>query len=220
MIMKQFPIDRAIIILREFVTHLPAPLVDGMRQENRSSYEILITTILSLRTKDTITEKVVPKLFALANTPADMLKLSSEQIKHVIYSVGFYRNKARSILAISHMLVEKYNGKVPYDMDKLLAMPGVGRKTANLVLTVGFGLPGICVDVHVHRISNRWGYIKTKTPDKTEFALRKKLPTEYWIEYNKLLVTLGQQICHPTSPKCSQCPLEHICLKVEVTRSR
>jgi endonuclease-3 len=134
--------------------------------------------------------------------------------------VGFYRSKARSICQICTILLEHYSGEVPADLDVLLALPGVGRKTANLVLTAGFGLPGICVDTHVHRICNRWGYVQTKTPDATEFALREKLPTEYWLLINGLLVTLGQNICHPTSPRCSACPVAQWCARIGVTRSR
>jgi endonuclease-3 len=134
--------------------------------------------------------------------------------------VGFYRTKARSIRAVCALLIERHAGRVPSDLDALLALPGVGRKTANLVLTMGFGLPGICVDTHVHRICNRWGYVQTKTPDDTELALRQKLPPEYWIEINGLLVTLGQHICHPTSPRCSVCPVAEYCERVGVERSR
>jgi endonuclease-3 len=149
-----------------------------------------------------------------------MVQHSAEELEQVIYPVGFYRNKAKSILAISQQLIDEHHGQVPDDLDTLLALPGVGRKTANLVVTAGFGKPGICVDIHVHRISNRWGYIDTKTPEKTEFALREKLPQEYWLEYNGLLVSMGQNLCTPTSPWCSKCPLTQFCERVGVTRSR
>lgn len=215
-----FPIDKAITILREVVSQWPQPLIDEMSNKEQTPFKILIATILSLRTKDSITAKVVPKLFALANNPSNMLKLSQVQLERIIYPVGFYRNKAKSILLICEILLDKFNGEVPPNMDLLLSLPGVGRKTANLVLTAGFNLPGICVDIHVHRISNRWGYVKTKTPDKTEMALRQKLPSKYWLEYNKLLVTLGQIICHPTSPRCSNCPLNKLCPKIGVLRQR
>jgi endonuclease-3 len=218
--MTDFPIDTAMTILREAVKAWQQPLIAAMDQADQTPFQILIATILSLRTKDTLTAEVVPRLFTLANNPVDMLQLKPEVIEAAIYPVGFYRNKARTILAISRRLVDEFDGEVPADLDTLLTFNGVGRKTANLVITAGFGLPGICVDIHVHRISNRWGYVKTKTPEQTEMALREKLSSSYWLEYNKLLVTLGQTICHPTSPWCSRCPLIEICPKIGVTRRR
>ncbi len=215
-----FSIYTAIEILRNVTASMPQPLIDQMRETHQTPYKILVATLLSLRTKDATTAQVTPKLFALAQTPSEMVQLSLQQIETAIYPVGFYRNKAKTLHAVSHMLLEKHGGNVPRTLDELLALPGVGRKTANLVLTAGFGLPGICVDIHVHRISNRWGYVKTASPDKTELALRKKLPPEYWLEYNQLLVTLGQTLCHPTSPWCSKCPLSHFCPKIDVTRQR
>ena len=155
-----------------------------------------------------------------ADTPQTMLELSEERIAELIYPVGFYRTKAKSIRQVCALLIERHGGAVPKTLDELLALPGVGRKTANLVLTAGYGLPGICVDTHVHRICNRWGYIQTKDPEATEMALRAKLPPEYWLEINKLLVALGQNICHPTSPRCSICPVAVLCQRVGVTRSR
>jgi endonuclease-3 len=149
-----------------------------------------------------------------------MLRLTPEQIEQAIYPVGFYRTKARTLLDISRILVDEYGGRVPDDIDTLLTLPGVGRKTANLVVTAGYGKPGICVDTHVHRITNRWGYVSTRSPDETEMALRAKLPPEYWLEINTLLVALGQNICHPTSPRCSICPVQTWCDRVGVTRSR
>lgn len=215
-----FEIDAVMAILHETMPQFPSPLIDGVGVNSESPFHILIATILSLRTKDTLTAVVSPRLFAAAATPAAMLALSEEQIAELIYPVGFYRTKARSIRAICAILLEQHGGAVPADLDALLALPGVGRKTANLVLTMGFGLPGICVDTHVHRICNRWGYIKTKTPEETEFALRAILPPQHWIAINGLLVTLGQNICHPTSPKCSVCPVAAYCARVGVTRSR
>lgn len=215
-----FDIDAAIQTLQQTMPDYPAPLIDGMNENSQTPFRILIATILSLRTKDTLTAVVAPRLFAAADTPETMLALSEEQIAELIYPVGFYRNKARSIREISALLLEHYDGQVPADLDALLALPGVGRKTANLVVTMGFGLPGICVDTHVHRISNRWGYIQTKTPEETEFALREKLPIKHWNVINGLLVTLGQNICHPTSPRCSVCPVAVYCARIGVTRSR
>jgi endonuclease-3 len=217
--MTDFPIHAVIAALRETMPRYPQPLVDGMREE-RSPFRVLIATILSLRTKDTLTAVVAPRLFAEAATPAEMLALSEERIAELIYPVGFYRTKARAIRQICALLLERYGGEVPRELDELLALPGVGRKTANLVLTAGYDLPGICVDTHVHRICNRWGYLQTKTPEATELALREVLPREYWMEINMLLVTLGQHICHPTSPRCSICPVAFACARVGVTRSR
>jgi endonuclease-3 len=218
--MADFDIHKVMSTLQTEMAAYPQPMVEGMAPEMRTPFTVLIATILSLRTKDTLTATIIPKLFALADSPQAMLKLSEEQLADTIYPVGFYRNKARTIRQICTLLLEHYDGKVPDDMDTLLALPGVGRKTANLVLTAGFGLPGICVDTHVHRICNRWGYVQTKNPDATELALREKLPEQYWIPINGLLVTLGQQICHPTSPKCSVCPVAACCAQVGVTRSR
>jgi endonuclease-3 len=218
--MKDNDIHQVIAILRESAQAWQPALVDGMGKQQRTPYQILIATILSLRTKDTLTAQIAPKLFGLANNPQDMLRHSPEEIAEVIYPVGFYRNKAKSILAISQKLIDDYGGNVPADLEALLKLPGVGRKTANLVLTAGFNKPGICVDTHVHRISNRWGYIQTKTPEQTEFALRDKLPQEYWIEYNGLLVSMGQNLCTPISPWCSRCPVSQFCERVGVERSR
>jgi endonuclease-3 len=149
-----------------------------------------------------------------------MLQLSETTIAQAIYPVGFYRTKAKTILEICRTLVERHAGRVPADMEALLELKGVGRKTANLVLALGFQIPAICVDTHVHRISNRWGYVRTKGPEQTELALRRKLPKEYWLIYNDLLVAFGQNLCKPISPLCSQCPLDAVCRKVGVTLHR
>jgi endonuclease-3 len=218
--MTNFDIHAAMAILSETMPRFEQPLIEAMGAAHQTPFHILVATILSLRTKDTLTSVVAPRLFAAADTPAALLALDEEQLATLIYPVGFYRTKARSIRQVCALLIERHGGKVPADLDALLALPGVGRKTANLVLTMGFGLPGICVDTHVHRICNRWGYIRTKNPDKTELALRDKLPVEYWIPINGLLVTLGQNICHPTSPRCSICPVAEYCQRVGVMRSR
>lgn len=215
-----FPIDAVMATLREHMPQFQQPLIDQMGVAGATPFRVLIATILSLRTKDTLTAVVAPRLFAAADTPEAMLALGEERIAELIYPVGFYRNKARSIIQICRILIEHYAGAVPADLDALLALPGVGRKTANLVLTAGFGLPGICVDTHVHRICNRWGYVQTRDPDATELALRAKLPPEYWVAINGLLVTLGQNICLPISPRCSVCPVASACARVGVTRSR
>jgi endonuclease-3 len=215
-----FDIHAVMASLRTAMPQFQQPLIDQMGDAGQTPFRILIATLLSLRTKDTLTAVVAPRLFAVADTPETMRALGEEHIAELIYPVGFYRNKARSIVQICTILIEQYAGAVPDDLDALLALPGVGRKTANLVLTAGFGLPGICVDIHVHRICNRWGYVYTRDPDKTELALRAKLPQEYWISINSLLVTLGQNICTPTSPRCSACPIAAYCPRIGVTRSR
>jgi endonuclease-3 len=159
-------------------------------------------------------------LFAWATTPEGLAALPVSTIEHLIYPVGFYRTKARSLKALCRDLLRRYRGRVPDDLDELLTLPGVGRKTANLVVTLGFRKPGICVDTHVHRITNRWGYVRTQTPDTTEQALRRKLPRPYWIVLNDLLVPYGQHRCTPVSPFCSECGLHSWCRRVGVTRSR
>lgn len=181
---------------------------------------MLISCILSLRTQDSTTAKASHRLFAFADTPEAMLKLSAKKIEKLIYPVGFYKTKAKAIRHICRTLLEVYDGKVPDEIDELLKLTGVGRKTANLVVTLGYNKPGICVDTHVHRISNRWGYVKTKTPEQTEIALRAKLPKPYWIEYNDLLVSFGQHLCRPISPLCSQCPVKRFCSQINVTVRR
>jgi endonuclease-3 len=218
--MRDNDIHQVITILREQAKAWTPALVDNKAKDEWGPYQILMATILSLRTKDTLTAQVAPRLFALADTPQRMVQHSPEQIEEVIYPVGFYRNKAKSIWAISQKLIGDYNGHVPDELDELLKLPGVGRKTANLVITAGFHKPGICVDIHVHRISNRWGYVQTKNPEQTEFALREKLPHEYWLEYNGLLVSMGQNLCTPTSPWCSRCPVIEFCDRIGLTRSR
>jgi endonuclease III len=195
-------------------------LTEVSRTMGRDPFKILIGCLLSLRTKDETTGPAAARLFALAGTAEAMLHLSAAQIAQAIYPVGFYRTKATSILDICRTLVDRYDGQVPDTMEGLLELKGVGRKTANLVLTMGFQKPAICVDTHVHRISNRWRYVRTKTPEETEFALRRKLPKAYWMVYNDLLVAFGQNICRPISPLCGQCPLSDSCAKVGVTQHR
>lgn len=197
-----------------------APIVTFVAVSHGSPFEVLVSTVLSLRTKDDCTRGAVERLFAVARTPKAILALPVEKIEKLIYPVGFYKTKAKNLLAISSILLEKYGGDVPDEIDTLLELPGVGRKTANLVVTLGYGKPGVCVDTHVHRISNRWGYVETKTPEETEFALRAKLPAEWWIPINDILVAFGQTLCHPTSPWCSKCPVAADCRRIGVTRSR
>ena len=183
-------------------------------------FRVLIACILSLRTQDTTTGPAAQRLFALADTPKDLLTLSPRVIERAIYPVGFYRTKARVVLGIARDLLERFAGRVPDDIDALLTLNGVGRKTANLVVTMGYNKPGICVDTHVHRISNRLGYVRTRSPEETEMALRATLPRRFWIDYNDLLVGFGQNVCTPISPHCSRCPVRALCRRVGVTSSR
>jgi len=215
---SDFPIVATLMQLQTALVGLPQPLIDQMHAAG--PFKVLIATILSLRTRDDTTAVAAPRLFAVADTPQSMVTLSADEVAQLIYPVGFYRTKARDILAICQQLITHHAGEVPADMTQLLALPGVGRKTANLVLAIGFGIPAICVDIHVHRICNRWGYVDTTTPEETEQVLRQALPSAFWIPINGLLVTLGQQICHPTSPRCSQCPLRTVCAQRGVTRRR
>ncbi len=206
--------------LREATRAWRQPIVTEIARLRRDPFCVLISTILSLRTKDEVTRAASERLFALADTPEGLLGLDLVTLERCIFPVGFYRNKAKTIHAVCHDLIEFHGGRVPADLDELLRLPGVGRKTANLVRTLGYGLPGICVDTHVHRIMNRLGYVRTRTPEETEFALRDKLPAEYWIEINDLLVTFGQNMCKPISPLCSRCPIHDQCQRVGVTTHR
>lgn len=196
------------------------PAVSKIARRRRDPFRILISTVLSLRTKDEVTDVASRRLFAIASTPATLSKTSVRSIEKAIYPVGFYRTKARSIKEIARRLVVDYGGRVPDTIDELLTFKGVGRKTANLVITLGYGKDGICVDTHVHRISNRLGLVRTKTPEQTEFALMKVLPRKHWIGYNELLVSFGQKVCTPLSPFCSRCPLAGRCPQIGVMRKR
>ena len=210
----------ALKILRREAPGWNAPILNLIAEEEDDPFKTLIGCILSLRTRDETTAVAASRLFALADSPEKMLALPIGELEPAIYPVGFYRTKTRSIRQICSDLLDKFGGRVPDKIDALLKLPGVGRKTANLVVTQAFRKPGICVDTHVHRISNRWGLVRSTTPDKTEAALRNVLPRRYWIEFNGLLVAFGQTICQPVSPLCSRCPLLGRCPRIGVTRSR
>jgi endonuclease III len=214
------PVGRLIARLRRVQPDWRITALAEVSAERRDPFYVLIACILSLRTKDETTGPAASRLFALAEGPEAMGRLPARQIERAIFPVGFYRTKARVILGICRDLLERFGGAVPDRIDELLTLKGVGRKTANLVVTMGFGKPGICVDVHVHRISNRWGVIRTRNPSESEAALRRRLPRRYWIGYNDLLVAFGQNICQPVSPHCSICPLAGACPRIGVTRSR
>ena len=196
------------------------PAVSLVAVELQDPYYVLISTVISLRTKDDVTIKTSRRLFDNASTPEDMIKLSVEEIEKLIYPAGFYKRKAIQIKEISKILVEKYDGKVPSNAEELMALPGVGLKTTNLTLNLGFGIVAICVDCHVHQITNRLGWIKTKTPEESEKALMQIMPKRFWIPLNELLVSYGQEVCTSVSPKCSMCPQNANCPKIGVIHSR
>lgn len=218
--MEDRQINSIIKILKKELELGELPIVSHLAEDQRDPFVILISTLLSLRTKDEVTAVATERLFALASTPQEMLRVPLDKIARTIYPVGFYRVKARTIHHVCRELIKRFSSKVPDDIDDLLSIKGIGRKTANLVVTLAYGKEGICVDTHVHRISNRLGYVKTKTPDETEFALRAKLPRRYWIIYNTIMVAFGRQTCKPVSPLCSLCPVNKYCDRVGVTFSR
>jgi len=206
--------------VRSEMSHESPPVVTMVARMAKDSFRVLVATVLSLRTQDKVTAAACDRLFARAVTPKQLAMLSANEIEKLIYPVGFYRTKAKSLKAIAKKLLDEYNGTVPSDIDTLLTFPGVGRKTANLVLSEGYNIPAMCVDTHVHRISNRWGYVNTTTPEKTETALRAILPKKHWLEYNYLLVAFGQHRCTPLRPRCSDCPVRQWCPRIGVTTSR
>jgi endonuclease-3 len=219
------PVDRRTVgrllkLLRHAAKGWNAPVMALEAAEHGDPFRVLIGCVLSLRTRDETTAEAAPRLFAEASTPQAMLNLGEDSIARLIYPVGFYRTKAAVIIGICREIIARFGARVPDSIDALLTLKGVGRKTANLVVTEAFAKPGICVDTHVHRISNRWGLVKTKTPDRTEIALREVLPRRHWLEYNGILVAFGQTICHPTSPWCSRCKIADLCPRIGVVRSR
>jgi endonuclease-3 len=220
LLMEEIKINDVIKILKKELAVGTMPIVSHLAENQRDPFMILISTLLSLRTKDEVTAVATERLFALATTPAEMLKVPQTKIAKVIYPVGFYHVKARTIHSVCRDLINRFNSQVPDDLNELLSINGVGRKTANLVVTLAYGKEGICVDTHVHRFSNRLGYVKTKTPNETEFALRAKLPKRHWIIYNTVMVAFGRKTCKPISPLCSQCKVFKYCDRVGVGLSR
>lgn len=208
-------------LLRKATKGMTKPAVTQIIAEyGRDPFLVLISCLLSLRTKDTVSLPASQRLFCVAKTPQEIIDIPLQQLKKIIYPVAFYRKRARQLHAACQELLKKFDGQVPNSEDALLSIKGVGRKTMNLVLGEGFGIPALCVDTHVHRISNRLGLVSTKTPQETEKALKKILPQQYWIEYNTLLVMWGQNICVPISPFCSRCAISSLCQKVGVKKSR
>jgi endonuclease-3 len=219
--MKKADIHKVYDILEDVYKNMEEPSVTKIsKQTKRDPFRVLVSCLISLRTKDEVTLEASTRLFAKADNPADMLKLSEEEIGRLIYPAGFYKTKAVTITNICRILLDEYEGVVPDEIDELLKLKGVGRKTANLVVVEGYERDAICVDTHVHRIFNRLGYVKTKNPDKTEMELRRILPQKYWIRINEILVSYGREICKPVSPYCSTCRLSEICDKVSVDKRR
>jgi len=211
---------RVLPAVRKAVRGERAPSVTEIARRSHDPFRVLVSTVISARTKDEVTGEAARRLFAEAATPKAIAALAERRIAELIYPAGFYRTKAKAIRALSAKVAGDFGGRVPDTMEGLLSLPGVGRKTANLVLTLGFALPGICVDTHVHRVVNRLGIIGTKTPAETEACLRAALPRGYWFEVNDLLVTFGKTICAPVSPRCSICPIARSCSRAGVGRSR
>lgn len=212
-------VQRFLDLLEREVAAYRVPVVDLIAVQTADPYRVLVATILSSRTKDDVTAAASARLFDRAPDVHRLAALTEDDIRELIYPVGFYQTKARHLVATAALLIERYAGCVPQTIEELVGLPGVGRKTANLVLAVAFGIPAICVDTHVHRIMNIWGYTKTRTPYETEMALRKKLPEAYWIKVNRLLVAFGQKICKPVAPCCTICLLGQDCARIGV-RSR
>jgi len=212
--------DLILGLLQDEVSSLKTPAVGLIAERTEDPFCILIACVLSLRTRDDVTAAASARLFKIASRPLEMSTLSAGELELAIYPVSFYRNKAKSILGICKEVLGSFSGEVPDTIEDLLTLPGVGRKTANLVVSVAYHKPAICVDIHVHRISNRLGYIKTKTPDESEMVLRKKLPKHHWMTYNDILVPFGQFVCTPVSPHCGRCVIHSYCRQVGVTKHR
>ena len=217
--MKEVDISKIYSILKKETKNYKAPVVDLIEIQTQDPFKVLVATILSARTKDETTVKVCEKLFSKVKNFKDFDKFKQSEIEKLIYPVGFYKTKAKYLKKLPQALKE-FNSKVPSEINDLLKLPGVGRKTANLVRAVAFKKDGMCVDIHVHRISNRLGYVRTKTPFETEMKLREKLPKKYWENFNSMLVAFGQNLCRPISPHCSKCPIINYCNQVGVEKKR
>jgi endonuclease-3 len=222
---RRAPVDNAVLPailrrLRREAARQQAPIVTLIAVTTREPWRVLSSCILSLRTQDQVTAKAAERMFARWPTIEAMAGADVKEVEKAIFPVGFYRTKAPQLVEMARRILDEWKGRVPDEIDELVKLKGVGRKTANLVVVAGYDKPGICVDTHVHRITNIWGYVKTKTPEQTEIALREKLPRRYWMEINDLLVSFGQTICRPLSPRCSECPIEQWCPKIGVGRRR
>jgi endonuclease III len=201
------------ILKKEFGKHR-MPVIDLIQLQENDPFKVLIATILSARTRDQTTTEAARRLFKFAAKPSDLASMSVKEIERLIFPVGFYQNKARFLHDLPDELDRLFGGRIPDTVEELIQLPGVGRKTANLVVAVGFNKPAICVDVHVHRITNRLGYLKTRTPLETEMTLRRILPQKHWITFNSSLVSFGQHTCLPLNPRCDGCPLLGYCDRV------
>ncbi len=215
--MMTFPIDKAVALLEEEVRDYEVPVVDLVAAQTKDPFKILVATILSARTKDEVTAVACRRLFKKIDKPEDLESIPAAELEKIIYPVGFFRNKAKHLMQLPGVLRDKFDSRIPDNVESLVPLPGVGRKTANLVVVIAFGKPGICVDTHVHRIMNIWGYVKTETPLQTEMALREQLPEKYWLRINSILVAFGQGTCKPVRPHCDRCVLLDICPQLGVT---
>jgi len=214
--MQNKDIDIVLTRLQEHFYSVKTPVVDLIQIKTEDPFKVLVATILSARTKDETTAKAAEKLFTKVQKPEDLENIPLDELDALITPVGFHRVKAKHLKELPKVLKAKFGGIIPAEIDELLELPGVGRKTANLVRAVAFQKPAICVDVHVHRICNRWGYIKTKTPLETEMTLRQKLPLKYWLNFNSYLVAFGQNLCTPRKPKCEKCPISEFCKRIGI----
>jgi len=214
--MQNKDIDIVLTRLQEHFYSVKTPVVDLIQIKTEDPFKVLVATILSARTKDETTAKAAEKLFTKVQKPEDLENIPLDELDALITPVGFHRVKAKHLKELPKVLKAKFGGIIPAEIDELLELPGVGRKTANLVRAVAFKKPAICVDVHVHRICNRWGYIKTKTPLETEMTLRQKLPLKYWLNFNSYLVAFGQNLCTPRKPKCEKCPIAEFCKRIGI----
>lgn len=211
-----FPIDTVVALLQKEVADYQVPVVDLIATQTKDPFKVLVATILSARTKDEVTAAACRRLFKRADNARELDRLTVTELEKLVYPVGFFRNKAKYLAALPGVLDREFGGQVPDVVEELVKLPGVGRKTANLVVAIAFNKPAICVDTHVHRIMNIWGYVETTTPLQTEMALREKLPEQYWITINSLLVAFGQGTCKPRSPHCDRCVLAHVCPQIGV----
>ena len=217
---KNFPIINVIKIIEKEHINWNVPVVTLVGMQTRNPFKVLVSTIISLRTKDEVTIEASKRIYQILTKPEDIFYINIKDIEKAIYPCGFYKRKAIQIKNICEILVKDFNSKVPDEIDTLLSFPGIGRKTANLIIAEGYGKPAMCVDVHVHRISNRLGYLKSKNPNETEELLRKNLDSNYWNKYNFLMVAFGQSLCRPISPHCSRCPIINFCKRVEIKKNR
>jgi endonuclease-3 len=213
-------IEQIMNILEKHFHYIERTTLNRMRKEKQDPFKILISCLLSLRTKDSTTESISESLFKIADTPEKIIKLPLKKLEKIIFSSGHYHKKALTLKHVSKEILERFNNKVPDKKDELMSIKGIGPKTANIVLNFAFNQPVLPIDTHCHRLPNRLGWVQTKTPEKTELALEKILPKQYWFEFNGIFVLFGKTICQPISPWCSKCPINNYCPKINVEKSR